>query len=98
MVQVDVFWSYGLGSSFALAASKQLAAERAAKKGLLDSPYFSKTLLFLSIVFAPSGCVAAVVLPLVGDDARRHAQSAGLVGGHLRGHQHNPGRWASPSR
>jgi hypothetical protein len=55
MVQVDVFWSYGLGSSFALAASKQLAAERAAKKGLFDSPYFSKTLLFLSTLFAPSG-------------------------------------------
>lgn len=55
MVQVDVFWSYGLGSSFALAASKQLAAERAAKKGLLDSPYFAKTLLFLSVLFAPSG-------------------------------------------
>lgn len=55
MVQVDVFWSYGLGSSFALAASKQLAAERAAKKGLLDSPYFAKTLLFLSALFAPSG-------------------------------------------
>ncbi len=55
MVQVDVFWSYGLGSSFALAASKQLAAERAAQKGLLDSPYFAKTLLFLSVLFAPSG-------------------------------------------
>lgn len=55
MVQVDVFWSYGLGSSFALAASKQLAAERAEKKRLLDSPYFAKTLLFLSVLFAPSG-------------------------------------------
>ena len=55
MVQVDVFWSYGLGSSFALAASKQLAAERAAKRGLLDSPYFAKTLLFLAALFAPSG-------------------------------------------
>ena len=55
MVQVDVFWSYGLGSSFALAASKQLAAERAQNRGLLDSPYFAKTLLFLSLLFAPSG-------------------------------------------
>ena len=55
MVQVDVFWSYGLGSSFALAASKQLAAEHAAKKRLFDSPYFTKTLLFLSVLFAPSG-------------------------------------------
>jgi hypothetical protein len=55
MVQVDVFWSYGLGSSFALAASKQLAAERAERKGLFDSPYFAKTLLFLSVLFAPSG-------------------------------------------
>lgn len=55
MVQVDVFWSYGLGSSFALAASKQLAAERAADKRLLDSPYFAKTLLFLALLFGPSG-------------------------------------------
>jgi hypothetical protein len=55
MVQVDVFWSYGLGSSFALAASKELAKERAAGRGLLESPYFAKTLLFLSALFAPSG-------------------------------------------
>ena len=55
MVQVDVFWSYGLGSSFALAASRELARERAANRRLLDSPYFAKTLLFLSTLFAPSG-------------------------------------------
>ncbi len=55
MVQVDVFWSYGLGSSFALAASKQLAEERARGKGILESPYFAKTLLFLACLFAPSG-------------------------------------------
>ena len=55
MVQVDVFWSYGLGSSFALAANRQLGAERAQGTGLLQSPYFAKTLLFLALLFAPSG-------------------------------------------
>ncbi len=51
MVQVDVFWSYGLGASFAAAAARQLKNS--------DSPFVSKyfvyTLLFLSLIFAPSG-------------------------------------------
>ncbi len=55
MVQVDVFWSYGLGSSFALAAARQLADEQRRGKKVWDSPYFSKTLLFLAALFAPSG-------------------------------------------
>ena len=29
MVQVDVFWSYGIGASMALAAGRQLVARRA---------------------------------------------------------------------
>jgi hypothetical protein len=55
MVQVDVFWSYGLGSSLAVAASRQLLAHRAKKRPLLESPHFTRALLFLSLVFAPSG-------------------------------------------
>jgi hypothetical protein len=55
MVQVDVFWSYGLGSSFALAASRQLADERRQGKTVWESPFFAKTLLFLAGLFAPSG-------------------------------------------
>lgn len=80
MVQVDVFWSYAIGSSFALAAFRQLRKLEAEsgkncdfdlkdaldprklakeiEKG--DSPafsnqYFLKTLLFLALLFVPSG-------------------------------------------
>ncbi len=108
MVQVDVFWSYGIGASFALAAHRQLrslrakregekwkidwwdkpnliralkeAKKRAREKGALtkqdnsrmrklieelmeknapafQDEYFVKTLLFLSLLFVPSGAV-----------------------------------------
>ncbi len=51
MVQVDVFWTFAIGSSFAAAAAKPLArTERP-----LESRYFTYTLLFLSVLFAPSG-------------------------------------------
>lgn len=83
MVQVDVFWSYGIGSAFALAAFRQLRrlqAESGAKDPRPDSfdlqipravrrlvrkiekgdvafnnQYFTKTLLFLALLFVPSG-------------------------------------------
>jgi len=51
MVQVDVVWSYAFGASFAAAAVHQLKKE--------DKPFSTKwfvfTLLFLSLLFAPSG-------------------------------------------
>jgi hypothetical protein len=74
MVQVDVFWSYGLGATFAIASSRQILARRRA--AALESrgepsgveepvgppaqsrwrdPYLMRTLLFLALVFAPSG-------------------------------------------
>lgn len=56
MVQVDVFWSYALGAGFALAANRQLV--RAYVEGddrPFESTYFTKTLLFLALIFAPSG-------------------------------------------
>jgi hypothetical protein len=64
MVQVDVFWSYGLGSGFAVAASRQLLkAKREGKGSLLESPYFTRTLLFLSLVFVPSGSALLWAFP-----------------------------------
>ena len=51
MVQVDVFWSYGLASGLALAAGKNL------KK--VEDPwvnkYFLGILIWISVFFAPSG-------------------------------------------
>ncbi|MBF0449324.1 MAG: hypothetical protein HQK75_01335 [Candidatus Magnetomorum sp.] len=51
MVQVDVFWSYALGASFASAASRQLKQENKP----FQNDYFTYTLLYLSCIFAPSG-------------------------------------------
>jgi hypothetical protein len=57
MVQVDVFWSYGIGAGFAVAAHRQLAAEKKENPDatMFKSPFFTHTLLFLSACFAPSG-------------------------------------------
>jgi hypothetical protein len=63
MVQVDVFWSYGLGAGFAFAAARQLLAEPQPAAGqcaadsdcLLGNRFFSATVLFLALIFAPSG-------------------------------------------
>jgi hypothetical protein len=70
MVEVDVFWAYGLGAGFALAAAHQLQA-RAERRdeagsdeldefgqrrsGFLDNPYLVMTVLFMALVFGPSG-------------------------------------------
>lgn len=51
MVQVDIFWSYGLASGLTLAAAKQLKKE----KSPWDNKYFTGILLWISIFFAPSG-------------------------------------------
>ena len=61
MVQVDVFWSYGIGATFAAAAARQLRTmgesekEGAEKATPFSSRYFVATLLFLACIFAPSG-------------------------------------------
>jgi hypothetical protein len=80
MVEVDVFWSYGLGANFALSAFRQLRKiqseagvdelklNRAQSRGLrkivgkiesgdtaFNNEFFMKTLLFLSLLFVPSG-------------------------------------------
>ncbi|KAL1922038.1 uncharacterized protein VTP21DRAFT_10680 [Calcarisporiella thermophila] len=51
MIEVDVFWSFAFGASFAAAAAAELKQA--------DEPWvnhvFVKTLLFLSLIFGPSG-------------------------------------------
>lgn len=51
MVQVDVFWAYGLGASLALAAGPKLAT----MKKPLESRYMVWTTLFLALVWSPTG-------------------------------------------
>lgn len=55
MVQVDVFWTYGLGASFAVAGHRQLRNLMREPEG---NPYHSKffvgLLLFLLLLFVPS--------------------------------------------
>lgn len=64
MVQVDIFWSYGIGASFAAASSRQLMALGSGKPNPDPDPgritpfvskYFITTILFLACFFAPSG-------------------------------------------
>ena len=67
MVQVDVFWSYGLGATFAVAASRQLLERRRTIKPAGErrwsDPYLLKTLLFLALVFVPSGVYLVWAFP-----------------------------------
>jgi len=54
MVQVDVFFSYAMGSGFALAACRQLIKKREEGDGKpFDNTYFTRTLLFLAIFILP---------------------------------------------
>lgn len=59
MVQVDVFWSYAIGAGFAVAAHRQLQASAPRRAtffgGMVDDPFLSATLLFLGLLFVPSG-------------------------------------------
>ncbi|MDP8257716.1 MAG: hypothetical protein P9M14_18370 [Candidatus Alcyoniella australis] len=70
MVQVDVFWSYAFGAGFAMAASRQLIYERRAqveadapRRPLLENRFFTSSLLYLSLLFAPSGIVLLWAFP-----------------------------------
>jgi len=51
MVQVDIVWSYAFGATFAACAGRQLAKQSRP----FENKWFVFTLLFLSILFAPSG-------------------------------------------
>lgn len=59
MVQVDIFWAYAFGAGLALAACRQLVKRSTRNDGddggLFDNPYLLKTVLYLSLLFAPSG-------------------------------------------
>ncbi|MGW7365167.1 hypothetical protein ACWGI8_17430 [Streptomyces sp. NPDC054841] len=58
MVQVDVFWSYGIGASFATAAAYRLRSRPTAPRRRAfrwSDPYLMGTVLYCSILFAPSG-------------------------------------------
>jgi hypothetical protein len=55
MIQVDFFWSYGLGAGFALAAGRQLIKEEKKSGSVFQNKYFTNTLLFMSLFFVPSG-------------------------------------------
>ena len=58
MVEVDVFWAYGIGAGFAAAATHQIAAGHAtAPQGWPRwfSPYLTVTVLYCALLFAPSG-------------------------------------------
>lgn len=61
MVQVDVFWAYAIGASFALAAHRQLRLQAPPGAedfvGLLENKYFTSALLYLALLFAPSGII-----------------------------------------
>jgi len=51
MIEVDVFWSYAFGASFAAAAGSALKGEET----FHSNKYFAYCVLFLSIIFSPSG-------------------------------------------
>lgn len=59
MVQVDVFWGYGFGASLALASGNQLA--KTAEP--FYTKYFVKTVLFLSLFWAPTGMLLLLKHP-----------------------------------
>ncbi len=71
MVEVDVFWAYGLGAGFAAAATHQIALGKdhppgAAERGwqrYVSSPYFTVTLLYCALLFAPSGAYLLWAFP-----------------------------------
>jgi len=51
MVQVDIVWSYAFGATLAASAARQLKDEDKP----FNNKYFSYILLFLAVLFAPSG-------------------------------------------
>ncbi|KAI1314371.1 hypothetical protein EDD11_002236 [Mortierella claussenii] len=53
MIEVDVFWSFSFGAIFAACSAGSLARETTVT--FWNTPSFVYTLLFLSLIFAPSG-------------------------------------------
>ena len=71
MVEVDVFWAYGLGAGFAAAATHQIAVSKDRPAGApesgwqryFSSPYFTVTVLYCALLFAPSGAYLLWAFP-----------------------------------
>jgi hypothetical protein len=59
MVEVDVFWAYGIGAACAAAAGTPVARAPAP----LDTPHVTRTLLLLSLVWAPTGLLLLLKHP-----------------------------------
>jgi len=56
MVQVDIFWSFALGAGFAASAARQIKkADESGDFRLMENNFFTKTVIYLSCLFAPSG-------------------------------------------
>lgn len=55
MVQVDVFWSYGIGAGFAMANTWQLEAHAADREPAVDHRSFRDAMLYIGTFFVPSG-------------------------------------------
>lgn len=52
MIEVDFFWAYGIGATFAFAAARQIHKEECK---WYESKYFTFTVFYLACFFAPSG-------------------------------------------
>jgi len=71
VVEVDVFWAYGLGAGFAAAATHQIAlakdrpfgVEHSGWQRYVSSPYFTVTVLYCALLFAPSGAYLLWAFP-----------------------------------
>ncbi len=71
MVEVDVFWAYGLGAGFAAAATHQIALSKDRPSGAagagwqryFSSPYFTVTVLYCALLFGPSGAYLLWAFP-----------------------------------
>lgn len=50
MLQVDLFWVYGIGAMFATAAAKQLKLR---EKRILGNVHFAALMIYISVIFVP---------------------------------------------
>ncbi|MCP4137848.1 MAG: hypothetical protein GY754_43200 [bacterium] len=73
MVQVDIFWAYGLGASFAAAGGKQIIEEKSA----FFNKYFVFTVLFLALIWAPTGMLLLLRHP--GWETMQVAENLGSI-------------------
>eukprot|EP01084_Bolivina_argentea_P029131 54071_1 len=59
MIEVDIFWSFAIGSSLACVACKQLKKTKTA----FSNVYFAYIVMLLSCLFAPSGVYLLTAYP-----------------------------------